>query len=108
MPMSYTRPGSAAPFGFTMPPPKSNGSASFLGDPSAKSGKPDASFVLAAMWKLILIVSYSFTFLEEKYWLESLVKDLIMAIPVVTNADLIAAGDQSGCIALRSATMPET
>ena len=28
-------------------------------------------------------------------------------IPVVTSADLIAAGDQSGCSALRSATMPE-
>jgi len=27
--MSYTRPGSAAPFGFAMPPPKSNGLANF-------------------------------------------------------------------------------
>jgi hypothetical protein len=32
----------------------------------------------------------------------------VMDVPVVTIADLIAAGDQLGWIALRSATIPET
>lgn len=31
-----------------------------------------------------------------------------MWLPVVTSADLMAAGDQLGCIALRRATMPAT
>ena len=53
-----------------MPPPKSNGLASFLGDPSAKSGKPDASFVLAANHVKIDCELTISTFLEENFGLE--------------------------------------
>lgn len=31
-----------------------------------------------------------------------------VCLPVVTRADLIAAGDQSGCFCLRRATIPAT
>lgn len=45
---------------------------------------------------------------QNRYRQGSNVDECRVKLPVVTRADLIAAGDQSGCAILRSATIPET
>lgn len=51
------------------------------------------------------LISYSPAFLVEK---ETFFFCEYVCLPVVTRADLIAAGDQFGCFCLRSATIPDT
>ena len=98
LPISYTRPGFPAPLGFRIPPPKSNGSASFIGCPSAKTGSPEGSVVHAAITPSMVGIRYS-AMLQTCYKNE---------VPVVTIADFIAAGDHSLFSALSRATAPDT